>query len=56
MAVPFLCVIAIISTLVPPCGALQKLAMPVRLLTTSRAIGPGGALRIGFALLGGANH
>jgi hypothetical protein len=56
MAVPFLRMISIISTLIPPCGALQQLAMPVRPLFTSRAIGAGGALRIGFALLGGANH
>jgi hypothetical protein len=56
MAVPFLRVISIISTLIPPCGALQQLAMPVRPLFSSRAIGPVGASRIVFSLLGGANH
>jgi len=40
MAVPFLSVITLISTLVPPCGT----------------IGPGGTSRVGLALLGGANH
>jgi hypothetical protein len=56
MALPFLCLIAVISTFVPPRRTLRQLASPTRFMTAFHTIGRGRASRFGVALLGGANH
>jgi hypothetical protein len=56
VALPFLRLIAVISTFVPPRGALRQLASRTRLMTAFHPIRRGRASRFGFALFGRTNH